>query len=38
MAIVTVFAGTFGDDEEVARNVATQLGYAFSAALSRRYR
>jgi cytidylate kinase len=29
MAIVTIFAGTLGDDEEVARNVATQLGYAF---------
>ena len=29
MAIVTIFAGTLGDDEEVARKVATQLGYAF---------
>src|SRR5438034_11191566 len=29
MAVVTIFAGTFGDDEEVARNVATELGYLF---------
>jgi cytidylate kinase len=29
MAIVTIFAGTFGDDEEVARNVANALGYPF---------
>src|SRR5438874_10937885 len=29
MAIITIFAGTLGDDEEVARDVATQLGYAF---------
>lgn len=29
MAIVTIFAGTFGADEELARNVATRLGYPF---------
>ena len=29
MAIVTIFGGTFGDDEELARNVATQLGCQF---------
>jgi len=29
MAIVTIFGGTFGDDEELARNVATKLGCAF---------
>ncbi|MBI2533842.1 MAG: cytidylate kinase-like family protein [Deltaproteobacteria bacterium] len=29
MAIVTIFGGTFGDDEELARNVATKLGCKF---------
>jgi len=29
MAIVTIFGGTFGDDEELARNVATKLGCQF---------
>jgi cytidylate kinase len=29
MAIITIFAGTFGDDEEIARNVASALGYPF---------
>jgi cytidylate kinase len=29
MAIVTIFGGTFGDDEELARNVAAQLGWSF---------
>ena len=29
MAIIAIFAGTCGDDEEIARNVATQLGYPF---------
>jgi cytidylate kinase len=29
MPIVTIFGGTFGDDEELARNVATKLGCRF---------
>jgi cytidylate kinase len=29
MAIVTIFGGTFGDDEELSRNVATKLGCQF---------
>ena len=29
MAIVTIFGGTFGNDEELARNVATKLGCQF---------
>lgn len=29
MAIVTIFGGTFGDDEELARNVAMKLGCQF---------
>ncbi len=29
MPIITIFGGTFGDDEEVARNVATKLGCQF---------
>ena len=29
MAIITIFNGTFGDDEDLARNVATQLRYQF---------
>jgi cytidylate kinase len=29
MPIITVFGGTFGDDEEIARNVATKLGCQF---------
>lgn len=29
MAIVTIFGGTFGDDEALARNVATQLKWPF---------
>jgi cytidylate kinase len=29
MPIITIFGGTFGDDEELARNVATKLGYRF---------
>jgi hypothetical protein len=29
MAIVTIFGGTFGDDEEIARKVATTLGSLF---------
>jgi hypothetical protein len=27
--IITIFGGTFGDDEELARNVATKLGCQF---------
>jgi cytidylate kinase len=29
MPIITIFNGTFGDDEELARNLATQLGCQF---------
>lgn len=29
MPIITIFGGTFGDDEELARNVATKLGCQF---------
>jgi cytidylate kinase len=29
MPIITIFSGTFGDDEELARNVATKLGCQF---------
>lgn len=29
MAIVTIFGGTFGDDEELARNTAAELGWPF---------
>jgi cytidylate kinase len=29
MPIITIFGGTFGDDEELARNVATKLGCRF---------
>ncbi|MDP9128862.1 MAG: hypothetical protein M3N35_00585 [Candidatus Binatota bacterium] len=29
MAIVTIFGGTFGDDEALAQNLALTLGYAY---------
>ena len=29
MPIITIFGGTFGEDEELARNVAAKLGYRF---------